>query len=316
MRRYRQYIAVLREAVTSFTVTFPIDNERHETLRDSIIMLLSNIRSLGDGEGVIHVDAAPGLTTFKSDKILRKQNIILEIGHSKNINKNHIAEHAIQELGTECLKISPEGGPLSARLSARELWTQRPTGEQLPINDWQIIQKQHFSREHNHGFSSKVKSKNKTRKPNNINVGDLIYIASDKDKTKSRDKYLVVETDDCTCLVLKFTKSQFRSKTYEVKLTDCYPIRSNSTSHALHGPIRGIDFESHLDLDHDDMCNNTYINQPQSLHIYTEIVAPPKIVDPPNDHITHQDIGDVESNNNHSNSAEDSFSHTPINTHC
>ena len=238
---------------------------------------------------MIRVDAAPGLTTLKSDKILRKQNIILEIGHSKNINKNPIAEHAIQELGTECLKISPEGGPLSCvtlalatanlncrvrgnRLSARELWTQRDqvTGEQLPINDWQIIQKQPFSREHNHGFSSNVKSKNKTRKPNNINVGDLIYIASDKDKTKSRDKYLVVETNNCTCRVHKFTKSQFRSKTYEVKLTDCYPIRSNSTSHVLHGPIRGIDFESHLDLDHDDMCNNTYINQPQSVHIYIQ----------------------------------------------
>ena len=46
MRRYRQYIAVLREAVTSFTVTFPIDNERHETLRDSIIITVSGWLSL------------------------------------------------------------------------------------------------------------------------------------------------------------------------------------------------------------------------------------------------------------------------------
>jgi len=37
MRRYRQFVLVLRETVTSYTVTTLIDNERHDQLRASFI---------------------------------------------------------------------------------------------------------------------------------------------------------------------------------------------------------------------------------------------------------------------------------------
>ena len=152
--------------------------------------------------------------------------------------------------------MSPEGGPLSKvtlanlnsrirkdGLSAHEIWTQRDqvTGEQLPIVDRQLILHQNFSRHPiNHAASSKSKAHGRY-KPHacGISVGDLVYLRQDRDKTKARDRYLVVNITDEICHIRKFTKSQFRSKLYEVKATDCYCIPQTVLAQSPQGPIRG-----------------------------------------------------------------------------
>ena len=68
---------------------------------------------LCDGGVTIRVYAAPGFTSLVNDPVLKTHGITLEIGHIKNINKNPVAERCIKELGTECLRIIPDGGPLS-----------------------------------------------------------------------------------------------------------------------------------------------------------------------------------------------------------
>ena len=85
---------------------------------------------------------------------LTQKGITLVLGQVKNVNKNPVAEKAIHELVLECLKLCPEGGPMSnvtlARmneangLSAIEMWTQRDqlTGEQLAISDHDLILQQ------------------------------------------------------------------------------------------------------------------------------------------------------------------------------
>ena len=180
------------------------------------------------------MDPAPGLASLTRDPLLSQHNIVVETGKVNNINKNPVAEHAIQELGQECLHLSPEGTPLSkvtlvlatanmnARIraggrSTREIWTQRDqmSGEQLPIDDCQLILKQHFARTQNHAFSTKCKSHGKG--PLNspaIGVGDLVYLTMDRDKTKAQDKYMVMCINEGFCQVRKFSKSQFRSKLY------------------------------------------------------------------------------------------------------
>lgn len=263
MRRYRQFVLVMRETVSSYTLTCLVENERHETLRDAIVMLCAGVKPHGSGGATIRVDPGPGLVALKDDSCFKAHGIVLDIGRAKNPNKNPVAEKAIQELGRECLNLSPEGGPLrpvtlalvtanlNARirnngLSAREVWTQRDqvTGQQLPVEDAQIISKQHFDRVYNH--DSKGRSQNRDHvnvapgSQYTPHVGDLVYLIRDKDKTKCRDRYLVVDVNDTLCRVRKFTKNQFRSKSYDVNLTECYPVKSEMMAGGHNDLMRGL----------------------------------------------------------------------------
>ena len=310
MRRYRQYILVLRETVSSYTLTTLIDNERHETLRDAIIILCAESSSPGAGNSHIRVDPAPGFKSLVNDPRLTKHGIRIDIGREKNTNKNPVAEHAIKELGLECLHLNPDGGPLNrvtlalatanmnsrirkGGLSAKEVWTQRDqiTGEQLPINDRQLIMQQHFNRQQNHGLSAQSKAHGKP-KPHcpSVHVGDLVFLKMDRDKTKSREKYLVIDIDDDHCQVRTFTKSQFRSKCYDVKLIDCLIVKHTPVCQSPTDPVRGLeeDYDSDLEVDTDTTCPPPLHTCPTSTHhdpptnlppVPVEISQPPPICD-------------------------------------
>lgn len=242
MKRSKQLVLVLRETVTSYTSTMFLKDETHKEIRDGIIILGSGIKCVGTS---IRVDPGPGLVALVDDAILKSHDILLEVGRIKNPNKNPVAERAIKELGDAVLKLSPEGGPISQvtlaiattainskirrdGLSSRELWTQRDqiTGNQLPIDDHEIILSQNKSRKGNHETSAKAKAHGKPKvKTESVAVGSLVYVKSDKDKTKARDKYIVTKVvDGGTCQIRKFTKSQFRTKAYDVLLNEIYPI--------------------------------------------------------------------------------------------
>ena len=288
MKRNRQLVLVMRETVTSYTLTKFVDSERHTDLRDAIIILCAEVRCLGDSGIHIRVDPAPGFCALKNDQTLIKYGIQLDIGHVKNINKNPVAERAIEELGLELLHINPEGGPVShltlavatasinARirrdgLSARELWTQRDqiTGDQLPVDDRQVICCQFQSRKSNHLPSARSKASRHTPALTpDLQVGTLVYLKSDKDKCHAREKYMVVSVADSMCQLRKFTKSQFRSKTYDVRKSDCYPITATVPDTRPHGPNRG--HGPHSDSDSDSELElvsppGGIINAPQTL---------------------------------------------------
>ena len=42
-----------------------------------------------------------------------------------------------------------------------------------------------------------------------FHIGDLVYLTTDCDKTKAREKYMTVECSSDHCKVRKFTQSQF-----------------------------------------------------------------------------------------------------------
>ena len=271
-RRHRQLILVLRETVSSYTLTTLIKSEKHEDLRNGLIVLCSRLRSLHDGGVTVRVDPAPGFCALATDPILLSHGITLEIGRVKNPNKNPVAERAIEELGLELLNLSPEGGPVSDvtlalatantnsrirrdGLSAQEVWTQRDqlTGEQLPIVDRQLILSQNYSRQQNHAPSAKSKARGRTNLPTAaVSVGDLVFLKGDRDKLKAREKYLVVGVrEDLSCTLRKFSTSQFRSKPYVVPMSECYPVPPTVLAQSPQGPIRGLHKPSSLDSDDD-----------------------------------------------------------------
>ena len=258
LRRYKQCILLLRETVSSYTRTMIISDEKHHTIRDALMILISDFKQSNDRSVYIRVDPAPAFKALLNDIILQQHGIKLIMGSEKNVNKNPVAEKAIQEFGLECLKVCPTGGPMSpvtlahatstmnsrlrgSGLSAFEIWTQRDqiTGSQLPISDRDIIQQQHNTRASNHLPSAISKSSGKLGLRYDLSVGDLVYLKSDKDKTKSRDKYIVVSIDNPSCKVRKFTATQFRAKAYDINISDCYPVTSTVLS-SVGGPIRGL----------------------------------------------------------------------------
>ena len=165
LRRYGQFVLVLRETVSSFTVASLAASEQRDDLRDGLLILCCELRSLRAGGITVRVEPGPGFASLAKDTSFISSGIHLEAGRSKNPNKNPVAEHAIGELGAELPSLNPEGGAVSevplvlavanltARVrhhgrSSRDVWTQRDrlTGEQLPIVDRDIILKQHESR--------------------------------------------------------------------------------------------------------------------------------------------------------------------------
>ena len=231
---------MLRECVTSFTATTLLEDERHHTLRDAIIRLCIQMRPLDGPPAVVRTDPAPGFKALTEDQQLKHHRITLDLGHPKNRNKNPVAERAVQEFENELLRHDPLGGPVSlltlavatanlnARirsrgLSSREMWTQRDqfSNHQVPLHDQSIIVKQHEQRVTNHTHSEKAKAPISSRRPaNNITIGDLVYVFSDRNKTRARDRYLVVEVFGSFCNIRKFVGSQLRSTSYRVKTTD------------------------------------------------------------------------------------------------
>ena len=318
-RRHRQLILVLRETVSSYTLTTLIQSERHEDLRNALIVLCSQLRSLHDGGATVRVDPAPGFCALASDPILLSHGITLEIGRVKNPNKNPVAERAIEELGLELLNLSPEGGPVSDvtlalatanansrirrdGLSAREVWTQRDqlTGEQLPIVDRQLILSQHSSRQQNHTPSAKSKARGRTNLPSAVvSVGDLVFLKGDRDKLKAREKYLVVSIrEDLSCELRKFTSSHFRSKVYLVPMSECYPVAPTVLAQSPQGPIRG--FHKPSAFDSDDVADpvippprpSTFPASPPVVN-QPPVCAPPMVLPPVHDAIPVQELPPV-----------------------
>ena len=92
-------------------------------------------------------------------------------------------------------------------VSPRELWMQRDqfTHEHLPLNDQQYIATQNDIR----NASNTYTNNNNTLCPDlKINLGDLVYLYSDKNKYHTRPRYLVTAVAGKWCYFKKFQGNQ------------------------------------------------------------------------------------------------------------
>ena len=55
----------------------------------------------------MRVDPALGFQALTDDNFLQEHHIVIEIGRHKNINKNPVAERAVQEFEEEIGKLCP-----------------------------------------------------------------------------------------------------------------------------------------------------------------------------------------------------------------
>ena len=99
--------------------------------------------------------------------------------------------------------------------------------------------------------------------PPTVNVGDLVYLATDRDKTQSRSRYLVISVEDPWCYVKKFYGNQLRALSHKVKTAECLLVPDQSTSKPSH---------SHRSHDSsDDECEES----PYNTHDVPPVLAHP-----------------------------------------
>ena len=244
LRRSKQFILVLLETSTSFTSACIIPDEKTATLRDNLSTLFVALHSPDGPPATIRVDPAPGFRALKNDPVLLTLGITLKNGRAKSINKAvaEVEEELRRQTPNELLLPITQLGlsiaisRLNSRLrrqglSAYELWTHRDqySNTQLPIDDINTIRTQHQQRLKNHPYSERSKCPKETRVHTSIHkiaVGDLVYMRTKRDKTKVRNRYLVVSIDRPCCFIKKFTNSQIRAVSYKVRLDECYRVSS------------------------------------------------------------------------------------------
>ena len=284
-----QKILVLRDNLTSFTDAQFIPNEQKPTMRDNLIIVCSKLRS--NVPITIRVDSQSSLKSLKNDKSLSEESINLEIGNSKNRNKNAVAEKAIGELRTELIKVSPGGGPFSAKSlakavfnlnnrirhtgrSARELWVRRDqtSFQGLNFQDQDISDAQLQKRLSHHESAAKFASRNGPPVAlQTINVGDRVFIKSDKSKSKARDPYLVLShvPNKPEVTVQKLLDHNNRSNVLTVQLQNIYkppdPVKLPPTLKPLPPSTTGDRHVHTLP----DVKHQPYLHVPPSEHNYS-----------------------------------------------
>ena len=242
VRRSGQPILFLREYVSSYSQAKLVHDEKASTLRDALIIMAGELVPQSGPKATVKVDPASSCRSLASDSELARHGMVLELGHPKFKNKNPVGERGIRELHSELSRIDGQlisekdlataVATLNSRirregLSSWEMWTHRCqfTGSQLPLDDLLLIRSQESRKRKSHAGSSKFKARGKSAStviP--IQRGDLVYINSDRDKLKARERYVVKDVGDETCKVQKFTGLQLRARTYTVNRADVLKV--------------------------------------------------------------------------------------------
>ena len=263
MRRERQQILVVREYVSSFTWSSILPSEKGDDIRTALVMAIKDVIPLQGPHVVVRSDNAPGFATLVDDKYLQDNRIQIDLGRVKNVNKNPVAEKAIQELEHEILRVIKSPGPLSPTslheatvslnsrlrtdgLSAREILLQRDqfTNSQMPLNNRSIIAAKHNRSLYNHRYSERSKAGSSPIHPEpSIRVGDLVYVYTDRDKNTPRSRYLVTMIEDPWCYIKKFVGDTLRANSYKVKKHEVFKVPSDMSQSRLSIPSHRYDDE-------------------------------------------------------------------------
>ena len=247
IRRNKQMILTLRECTSSYTQAELVDSEKASDIAAALVRLSNIMRPSKLMSMTVRMDPHPSNKSLcmqvKKEKDFARNNIHIEIGRELNKNKNPVAEKCIRELIGEILKLTPEGGPLTATLlsqavaslnsrhrasglSSHEIFTQRDqtTGNQLSMDDQKLIYDQLVRRDINHAYSEKTKSKSPPHPSACVQPGSIVYLYDDKSKLAARPRYIVISVGKEFVKLRRFADQQLGGTTYNAKLTEIYLV--------------------------------------------------------------------------------------------
>ena len=225
MKRNYQKVMVCRDLFSSYTTTSIIKTEQAQCLLNGIIECVTDIRH--SGHITIRTDSAPGFNSLVNNPALEKLKINLEITDPANKNSIGTVDNAIKELEDELIKLSPHDSSVNKPLlslatrsmntkirnrglTASEILFSRDENTQtnLNIQDDDLAKQQIQIKTVNNNHSANTRFKSSKEQPMDIKKGDTIALISDKDKTKSRDVFLVTDTMNKNIQINKIMKYQ------------------------------------------------------------------------------------------------------------
>ena len=117
IERNQQIILIVREKLSSFTLTKLINNQTAETLKLALIPMILDM--LPQSGTTVQVDCAPAWQTLaneskRENSELKRLNINVDLGRHHNKNKNPVVDNACKEFHKELLRIKPNGSSLTA----------------------------------------------------------------------------------------------------------------------------------------------------------------------------------------------------------
>ena len=155
------------------------------------------------------------------------------------MNKNPVAENAIKEFHKERLRLNPSGGKINEidrsiitinmnsrvrerGLTPKEMAFNRDqiTNELKPSNDVILCQRQTEIRTNRHP-SIKVDTETK------FNVGDNVFLKTDKSKLRGREVYKVTDLfqkNEENWAIIQKCETKFMSKEYKVKISEIFKL--------------------------------------------------------------------------------------------
>ena len=245
VKRSGQLILLMREYVSSYTQAKIIPNEKASSIRSALLVLGAELVTQSGPTSTVKVDPASSSRSLVGDVELKQSGMQLELGEPKYVNKNPVAERAIREFHSEVNRLLDGSTMISEQIlakamanmnsrirgegvSAREIWTQRSqfSGEQLPIEDMKLMQAKQDKKQKGHISSAiyKARGKGPVAFPS-IARGDLVYLNSDRNKLRKRDRYIVVEVSQGQCKVQKFVGRELRARPYTVNRADIIAVK-------------------------------------------------------------------------------------------
>ena len=105
-----QRILVIRDKTTLPLLQPPPSPRTNQSQSSGTLTLSLKLRK----SCVIRTYPHPSFKNLKDDPYLKSVSLTLNVCHSKNVNKNGVAEKAIRELREEIIWVQQLGGPLSS----------------------------------------------------------------------------------------------------------------------------------------------------------------------------------------------------------
>ena len=239
IERNSQQILIVREKLSSFTFTKFIEDQTAKTLKSALISLILDF--VPQSGSTVQVDCATAWATLEKESLIdnsdwKKLNIKIELGRHHNKNKNPVIDNACREFHKEILRMKPDGSALTeieranitsnmnqrirkSGLSSKEICFKRDLilNTSKEIDDKVIAGEIIEDREKKH---NKVDENSKTME---FEIGHNVFLKNDKSKLKARQLYKIVDIyskNDEPWATIQKHESQFRSKKYEVKLSE------------------------------------------------------------------------------------------------
>lgn len=201
-----QNILVIRKHISSYTAALLVENKTATVLASALTEFTSLLKCPAMNVITVRTDNAPAFSSLVKTEALKTYGIVIELGHSKFINKNPVGEQAVQDVENEIrnlhigmTKLTPAQLAIAVShvntkirgsgLSASKIWHRRDQFSRQPIlvDDKQLIQKKIESRSKNHQPSTKSKGSGKNGQ--DFSVGALVYRIREGTKLDDSQRY-------------------------------------------------------------------------------------------------------------------------------